>query len=539
MTFKSPVAIVYTFDDPIPTEANGSSLELPVPLFTRVGIPYDTYPKWLRTNIETVRKPVDDNSTGGTVFSGRQKGMDTWVLQSVKVSLSRFWACSTAMFTLTLPLTDPEMVVPAVPAHPEMPISIAFGYEDTNGSIMYNIPTTEDVERVFTGYIDTISYKFTDTQVVAVIACRDSIRFLTDNKLTGVFTDENSPVQSLSIAGDRTETIKKLILEGCGKFDNGFVPLNEARLAIPEDFESPNPNEEPRWDPSGRKPIGFTDASDTKEGQAGLASQVQTHQLFAVITKHPIEVIKHLSSVEDAPREFYSDRLGNIIWERRKTRKLNKPYDFYFRNKVAIDQGQTQGVFPIFNASAEWSTVGTMTEFIVVNTQPQSANTGLGGSFCVEGKLETRKALGFDMASRSRFVFDDTMEDRDQTDVSQTEPFLSSMLTLWGKDVKAGSVEVEGIPLLQPSDAIRIWNMGIFPAPYNIFRAEAVIHSYNAVGKKGYRTSIMFSELQEHLDHKTRTFTYEQTISGPGKPETTPKPVEKAPPAPTPPTQEF
>jgi hypothetical protein len=400
-----------------------------------------------------------------------------------------------------------------------MTIAICLGYENAKGSIMYNIPTKE-LHRVFTGYVDTISYKLTNKQVLCVVACRDSIRFLVDNKINRVFTDKNLTTQGLDISGDRTRVIKDLVIQGCGVYDNGVAPLNTARIPLTQSTNFPD---EPYWDPTDRPELGLTRPSDLKQGEAGLAEQATTHQLLNVMGKFPIEVIKHLSSIEGKPREFYSDRWGNIIWAIRKTNKLTQHWDFYFRNPIAI--GNSSGTFPMISGSTEWSTVGTMTEFIVMNPTTGSGEVA-GGAFAIQGTLKTRTALGFDMARRSRFIFDDTLDNSD-TNISGLEaPFLAAMLSLHGKDVRAGSAEIEGLPQILPGDAVRVWGIGLYPPPHNLFRAEAIIHSYNGMGaKKGFRTNIMYAEIQESLESMTdritkddavKAVTYNQTVAKPG-----------------------
>lgn len=518
--FKSPAAVIYTFEDPIPESTDGTSLTTPIPLFTRVGVPKDIYPDWLKSDLT----PSQYDPETGAVLEGstavNPNWSDQWVLVSAKVSITRFWACSTATFTLALPLEDPDIELPMAPIHPEMPIAIALGYEDLNGSIMFNIPSKE-LHRVFTGYVDTISYKLTNKQVLCVVACRDSIRFLVDNKLNRVFTDKNLTTQGLDISGDRTRVIKDLVIQGCGVYDNGVAPLNTARIPLTQSTNFPD---EPYWDPTDRPELGLTRPSDLKQGEAGLAEQATTHQLLNVMGKFPIEVIKHLSSIEGKPREFYSDRWGNIIWAIRKTNKLTQPWDFYFRNPVAI--GNSSGTFPMISGSTEWSTVGTMTEFIVMNPTTGSGEVA-GGAFAIQGTLKTRTALGFDMARRSRFIFDDTLDNSD-TNISGLEaPFLAAMLSLHGKDVRAGSAEIEGLPEILPGDAVRVWGIGLYPPPHNLFRAEAIIHSYNGMGaKKGFRTNIMYAEIQESLESMTdridkddavKAVTYNQAVAKPGE----------------------
>ncbi len=474
---KIPAAIVYCFDNP-------RELEGPTPLFTRVPIPKEAYPSSLLTALDNIPviRPIDDTTPlGPSEFS------DRWVLLSAKVSITRFWACSTAIFTIACPLEDPTQPMPAAPIHPEMPITIALGY-DTG---LYGVPKA-NLKRVFTGYVDTVTYKLTPKRVMAIVALRDPIRFLVDNKLTKIYdaNETQNLDQNIVIQGDRTEIIKKLIEDGSGRYSDGAPAIPRSRIfALQSERAS-------------ILPVDQGTPTDTASGSGPKVPQV-----YNVMNRFPIEIIKHLSSVEGHPRELYADEFGRVFWDIRRTNlgpdpadesKIIKPRDYYFRNPVVIDTKETAGIYPIITASMEWSTIGTFTEFVVVNADSNSHGVS-GGSLALRGTLDAQKALGFDMAIRTRFVFDDTLQNQEVSQIA-TGAFLNAMLMLHGKDVRAGSIETEGEPTIKPSDAIRVWNTAIYKPPNNIFRVEAVVHSFTGAGpKKGFRTNIMFSATEESL----------------------------------------
>src|ERR1035437_6199517 len=108
-----------------------------------------------------------------------------WKLFSAKVSLTRLWAASSAQFTLTrriLSIEDRKFdLVKELDIAPEDPIIIDLGY----ASAPFSDKLVTRSRRVFFGYIDTINVKLSSKGVKVTISCRDSMRFLIDNKFSG------------------------------------------------------------------------------------------------------------------------------------------------------------------------------------------------------------------------------------------------------------------------------------------------------------------------------------------------------------------
>lgn len=447
-----PAAIIYAFKEP-------RKLDGPVPLFSRVGVPKSTYPPSLRATLEA--------SKAAKNFA------DDWVIVSIKVNQTRFWACSSAVITLARPMLDPDEVTRPAPVHPEMLLAIDLGYD----SRLYGLPEARRLRRVLTGYVDTISYKGTAKRMVCQIMLRDRVRFLIDNKLFKVYTVDatGDGSQTFDVTGqNRTDLIKSLISDGAGNWEDD-TPV------IPRDDRNINA------EPSERLPLPIITDPDTSVGQ-----------LYNVMNRFPIDIVKHLSSLEGSPREFFADPYGRLHWVKRRTANLDKPKDYWFRNKVVIN-GPTGGIYPVISLTTDWSTQGMANEFILVNANTSSTGP-TGGALSLRARLKTLETLGFDMAQRTRFIFDDTLRDEEAL---ESALFLDAMLMLFGKDVRSGTVEVPGDPEMQPGEAVRVWGVGLFPAPDNLFRSEAVIHSYMASGpKKGYRTHVVYAAPETVLtDH--------------------------------------
>jgi len=485
MADRVPAAIVFGFK-------NGRALEGMFPLFTRVPIAESTYPTEFTKILGTV-PALTGGATSGTFFS------DGWVLTAIKVNQTRFWACDTAVITISLDLSDPtEPFLPA-PTHPEQPLTITMGWTED----LYGVPDLAHLTRVFTGYVDTVSYKLTPTRVIATIALRDPIRFLVDNKLTELFTDTYVAGQKQTegsgtpfLQGGRQALIRALIRDGSGTFYDGAPAIPDERIYTHE---------------SGRQAIGTTVGSAQQDGVNGTGSKVG-QQLF-VHNRFPMELIKHLSTVEPTPMEIYADASGYVYWDTRRTllgdiellsgEKISyKPKDYYFRNPVTIDASHTDGEpQPILSGTMEWSTIGTITKFVVSNSGPEGDN-----SVANIGYIDPTKVHGFDMAQKTRFIFDDTSD----KSVMETAAFLDAMLQLWGKDVRAGAIEVEGDATMTPARAVRLWRVGLYPPPDNMFRVESVVHLFSGSGaKKGFRTSMMISATEESLREFTTYTTKE------------------------------
>lgn len=512
---RIPAAVVYGFND-------WKRLQGLFPLFTRAPLPIESFPDSFRRRLHNI--PAMARLSLGEGFGALISG--SWQIVSIKVSLTRFWACSTASITMACPLLDTRGVVPLAPVHPEMPLTIALGYDDT----LYGLPSINaQMQRVFTGWVDTLTYKLSPKGVLLTINMRDAIRFLVENKITKLYTLSSlanpGATQSLAISGPRDEIIRAVIKDGGGQYGpleaQGPVanPQPGTRIGelLPGDDTSVFTDDRLHIEPSGRSSISVVSygSMDTADG-----AKEAEKQLYNVMNRFPIEIIKHLSSLEDKPREFFADEFGNLHWQPRQNKVGPQPdgstiwpHDFWFRQPVELKD--TAGVQSVFSANLEWSTIGTINDFLIVNPLV----TGEGGNIAIRGRLDTEALYGFPMASRTRFVFDDTLRGAGASEgapsSNESAALLASLLMLWGKDVRAGSIEVEGNPTFKPGMPLRVWNMGLYPAPNNLFRGESVIHSYLSTGyKRGYRSSILFAAPEQDLPefHKHTAMQIRQTI---------------------------
>ena len=141
-----------------------------------------------KADLEGVRKDL---------LFGRSNLSHGWKLVECTIAQTRYWACSTAQFTITRQIlsSDEENLNFNVELEPfllpEDPIVIEMGYAD---SLFTDNVAAANSNRVFFGYVDTINVKASARGVKVTVSCRDPMRFLIDNKFTGqilVAPDEN------------------------------------------------------------------------------------------------------------------------------------------------------------------------------------------------------------------------------------------------------------------------------------------------------------------------------------------------------------
>lgn len=520
-------------------------------LFGRTPLGLAQYPQEYR-KLLTSCTAISGFDSEGVVVDGKKQYIfnqnigATWQVIDIKVVLTRFWACSTAVIKLACPILDPEFPVYPPPVYPEQPISIALGYTSELGGV--TVDATDTLQKVFTGYVDTVSLKLTSKRVIAIINLRDSIRFLVDNKITRMFSlqeisksagdttvgNEQGVPSELNqlvakgyyLTGPRDAIIQTLIVDGAGYWASALEPdpKDSTKAKGLDDTGKPRPEYQviPRsrtWvAKSQRQGLSVKSAVS----QFSNSNTTSDPQVYNVMNRFPIEVIKHLSTLEKWPMELYSDADGKIIWTRRETRltdekgKTRHPKDYWFRQPVSIEK--SSGVHPIISASMEWSTIGTFNQFFLVNPNGQG-----GATYAASRVVNTKQALGFDMPVRTRFVYDDTLpatnadgSANQQSLEDEASSVLMAMLMIWGKDIDAGAVEVEGDPDIVPGDPLRVWNMGYYPPPTNLFRAEAVVHGYTATGpKKGFRTNIMFGREESKMTRGVKTAKFDDSTTLP------------------------
>lgn len=483
---------------------------------------------------------ADENGVvpAGPPLFGRNAGPDGrgWRLYSVLVSQTRFWACSTAQFVITRPVLleqDKKLDVYAeLGIYPEMPITINLGYADQPFSDRFD---NEVSGRVFFGYIDTIKVKVSPKGIKVTVSCRDSMRFLIDNKFSGqIFGGVGKPEIYTTTGFDDTDMrptlgggsalsfkeVEDALREGAGPVEPGKPDpykiggvLEKHKVIAWLIFAGSN---------GGCKPGRLVDHQDAEENPDLPDPLIETStrqmdkpqtfldgiQGFNIMNRFPLEVIKHLGSLEAEPRELYADVMtGRISWRRRRTNRQTNPWLFTFLRPVTLPDGRV--LQPnVHAADTDWSTVGTISEIIVINplSDTQASNGSAlvaSGVLSVAGRLPDNRFFPGAIKKafpniehfvrRTRYVFDDTIT---PNDIANARGLIDAMLRIWGKDLRAGTLTAPGNAKIRPGDAIQCWNLGFFDG--DGFRAEAVIHSFTASGpNKGYRINIAFSERDE------------------------------------------
>ncbi len=156
----------------------------------------------------------------------------------------------------------------------------------------------------------------------------------------------------------------------------------------------------------------------------------------------------------------------------------------------------------------DWSTIGTISELIVINPTSGSNDPRNQGSgvVSVAGRLPDNRfnqqhiSKAFpgikNFTRRTRYIFDDTIR---PDDVQNAKSLIDAMFRIWGRDLRAGTLTTPGNAQIRPGDAVQIFNFGLFHG--QIFRAEAVRHVITARGaRKGFRTTVSFAERDEARD---------------------------------------
>lgn len=491
----------------------------------------------------------------------------TWKLFSVKVSLTRLWAASSAQFTLTRPILSDEdkrinVMKELVGVAPEDPIIIDLGYAEA----LFTDTRVKDVRRVFFGFVDTVNVKCTHKGVKVTVSCRDSMRFLIDNKFSGKIFEKDWKIDTnnlvdlarqnnlgggapLSLAElqkaleikninnppglNKHKIIGFLIYAGSSggclpsplvktyEFDKDYYTKSDSGVQIP--LEAP----------------ALEESSRGIEPPSGVDHNIEG---FNIMNRFPLEVIKHLASLEAQPRELFSEigddsagyekfSGGTISWKTRYTLNFTKPKVLSFLVPTTIN-----GVVyepNVISAETDWSTIGTISELIVVNPKAQDNSSSASavptaGVVSLSGRLPDERFFPELIGSafpgikhftrRTRYIFDDTIS---AADMASAKAMVDAMFRIWGKDVRSGTAIIPGDATIRPGEAVQCFNFGVFDSPEevledrNIFRVEAVMHQMIAQGPaKGFKTSIAFAEADENKQRTLKDLATEFGVKG-------------------------
>jgi len=454
------------------------------------------------------------------------------------IAQTRYWACSTAQFTITRQILtnsesslqfDKELEEYILP---EDPIVIDMGYAS---NLFTDTVPEKSRNRVFFGYIDTINVKVSARGVKVTVSCRDSMRFLIDNKFVGQLltyqTANGYGIQSVS-GFDKIQEPNGAKPITRGEVEDALTTKGYPKVllsdALRKDLviawliyagsngackpghlvhsERTNSTSKMRAVESGLRLPPYNTPDPAIEVSSRILAppkdEAQGISNYNIMNKFPLEVLKHLGSLEAEPRELYADiNTGRICWRKRRLVNPDKPFDLFFLKHGP--QGQPPNVI---SAEVDWSSVGTISEIIVVNPQAEAgqstAAAASSGILKVVGRLPDnrfhkeliKEAFGFRyFTKRTRYIFDETVT---AADPENGISLIDAMFRIWGKDLRAGTAVIAGNPFIRPGTTIRTHNFGLFDGQR--FRVEAVTHKFTASGSaKGFRTSLAFAEPDE------------------------------------------
>ncbi len=480
---------------------------------------------------------------------------------SARVNQTRFWSCSSATFTLACPFDRwaPPLLPPV---RPEDVVTIELGYAP---SLRVSLANPNVWFRpVFYGIVDTVKERGGSGEkdgVTLTVIARDPLRYLVDNKVRGTYLktaandrqNRGYAVMDLVWMGsqiDHVEWVKRFASVTPGQRDaqgNLVSPGANTMQKNGQFFETnPDGSRKPLTDPAtgvvrpaeygpenSYLKIGVIEASRRKNINPLRDGEIAGGaQGIAIMDRFPMDLIKHFSLVETAPRELFADpATGHVHWMFRRTdlRRLmgsdeaEKARRQYF---YRLPENRAN----IIAYTNEWTTAGTVSHFTITNglahnsgekkateryaespiAQLADPHRPLGG-LDVWGKRKFTENDGAYLRqfTRQRFVYDDTMDESDELTV-----LANALFTIWGKDVETGMLHVIGDPTLEIGEGLQIFNTGLFgrrlypkdinnpgtawlqSGPPGIFRIEGIQHLYATGGpQRGYTTVIVFNSI--------------------------------------------
>lgn len=456
-----------------------------------------------------------------------------WRLFSAKVSLTRLWAASSAQFTLTrriLTEADRKLDLKTeLDLAPEDPIIIDMGY----ASGLFSDKLVTRRKRVFFGYVDTINVKLTPKGVRVTVSCRDSMRFLIENKFSGEIFGQNWQIYESSSAGTAREKEDKLSLAevaeamGISAQDFASGSLDKHKIigwliyagsnggCLPGTLVNRFTAEDETYTTPGGDSIPLSNAAIEMSSRPVTPPDDVDGGImnFNIMNRFPLEVIKHLASLEAEPRELFAEvgdnenGGGQISWKTRYTEGFDEPYVLSYLIPATVN-GVTYRP-NVISGEIDWSTIGTISELIVINPQAQTKSAGgaalpSAGVLSVSGRLPDDRFFPDSIPEafpglrsftrRTRYIFDDTTR---SDDLQNARGLVDAMFRVWGKDVRAGTAVIPGEETIRPGMAVRIFNFGYFDG--ETFRVEAVTHQLIAQGPaRGFKTAVSFAEADEN-----------------------------------------
>lgn len=468
-----------------------------------------------------------------------------WHVLTARVNLTRQWSCSSANIQIACALTG-EYDVPAPPIAPNDVIVIEMGYvaslqtaaasKDTNWNTNYN-NFAGDV--VFYGMVDTIKERGGAGEqdgVVLTILARDAMSLLVDNKIRGQY------VPKATQTFNRAYVIRDLLWRGGAidyvkwiRMDVGDTPGDEnvPGLRRPHYIED-GVIEQAAFGPENCSiRIGRIERSRRKDIPANQSNQPQSS--IVLMDRFPLDVIKHFSLVETAPKELWADhRTGEIHWLYRRTdmRRLVDPANKHHRQYFYRFPAERAN---ILSYTAEWSTAGTVTHFTLTNPLAHIQEAKKVADIYAESKtaelVDPHTGHLLRPIVRNRFVYDDTLINSDEA------AFVADALFhIWGRAIETGMVMIPGDPTLEIGEGVQLFNMGMFGRrlepmpggnfrekpenpekgqfnPMGVHRVEAVTHMFATGGvQQGFKSVFVFGPPDDNAGNPKRIIQTEDDL---------------------------
>lgn len=442
---------------------------------------------------------------------------DKWELVSAKVDLSRIWSASKCFVSIARSY-DAQEAIEHPPVRPEDVIVIEMGYADSPAS------SNASMNIVFYGVVDSVDSNGLGDRIVTDIIARDPMRYLINNKIRGSTLHVTAGQQSVN----RADIILSTIYLGSqiDYFTTQVKPDGSAHIEITNADQVAGLTDEillsshPPGPDNSYLTVGRVEKSSRADSLVPPTDPNAARQVgMEILDKFPIDIIRHLSLVETAPKELYADKYGVVNYESRRTdaRKLfsDKEEERYSRNyyyRLPIEKAN------IMSIKEQWTTIGSATNFVITSSQAfNSDNKNIAQVYVesptalledvIEGYAPQFQAVGDKPRLRkfttNRFVSDEALIDKDTS-----AAVALALFGIWGRDLNVGSVEIPGDHTLEIGEAIRLWNTPLFGirsesgiedqnswggGPTNgIFRVEALTHYFNSGPNGGFTTSYIF-----------------------------------------------
>lgn len=422
-----------------------------------------------------------------------------WAVLDARVNRTRQWNCSTAIVHVASKV-EVGQPIRRPPVRPNDVIVIEMGYTASYLSKVSFASGRTDYSKfkgdsVFYGVVDTV--KVRDGQgatdgIVWTIQARCTMRFLSDNKMRANYnpngldklgTNRATVIRDLLYLGSLIDYVEWEQLPGTApgapggskdvggtikrRKQNELEGLKEVTDVIAmrqpkrDASKKGNPIIAATGDPwtNSYLTLGMIEMSTRADV---LSPQIaDTQQGVRIMDKFPLDVIKHFSLVESAPRELWADeRTGHIHWMARRT-DMTRLKDDALKHTRQYFYRYPSDRANILSGTHEWSTIGTVTHFILTNPLVQSQ----GATDHVDLYAESPIAYSRDphtgyplrMATRNRFLYDDTLTTSDNP-----RAVVGAMLEIYGRALMTGMVMVPGDPTLTVGEAVQLHNTGLF-----------------------------------------------------------------------------